>query len=282
MSVAEIIDKILSQRSDLQKDEILRKLRAVKEKTGGLITDFTLLHVIAAEYGVELPIKTYNSTNLSLSLRDLVSGLNNVVVTGRVVAVSPVKYFNSSKPGKLASVILADCSGMVRVVLWDDHVNFVESDLIQAGKVVRFSHAYTKTGRDCLIELHVGGKSKVDINPPVKTEDYPTTLEHLTTKINNLSKTLKTVNLIGNVKTIFPLSSFRRQNQSDGSILRFILSDGTGTVTVVIWNDKALEVVSFLKESDKVQIINGKIREDLNREIEVHVDFSSHITINSF
>ncbi len=75
--------------------------------TGGLIADDSLLRMIAAEIGVEIPNED-GTFKHRLSIGHLVAGLNNVTVTGRVAAIYPVKNFEGLKPGKLGSVTIID------------------------------------------------------------------------------------------------------------------------------------------------------------------------------
>ena len=49
----------------------------------------------------------------------MVAGLNNVTVTGRIVAVYPVKTLKA-KIRQLASLTIADNDGTIRVVLWNE------------------------------------------------------------------------------------------------------------------------------------------------------------------
>ncbi|MEM3088274.1 MAG: hypothetical protein QXP20_04075, partial [Candidatus Bathyarchaeia archaeon] len=96
MSAEEIIQQILSKHPELSRNQILEKLNAEKSKTGGLIADETLLRLIAARYGVEI---TREHADNRLRISHLVPGLNDVTVTGRVVAVYPSRNFEGEKPG---------------------------------------------------------------------------------------------------------------------------------------------------------------------------------------
>ena len=138
MTPEEIIQLILSQRPEAKRETLLEKLCEAKEKTGGLISDTTLLRVIAAEFDVEITKETKHDHKLSIG--HMVSGLNNVTVTGRVIAVTSVKTFEGAKPGKFASATIMDKDGVVRVVLWNDHANVVESGDLRTGQIVRFNH----------------------------------------------------------------------------------------------------------------------------------------------
>lgn len=274
MTPEEIIQLILSQRPEAKRETLLEKLCEAKEKTGGLIADTTLLRVIAAQFDVEITKETKHDHKLSIG--HIVSGLNNVTVTGRVIAVTPVKTFEGAKPGKFASTTIMDKDGVVRVVLWNDHANVVESGDLRTGQIVRFSHGYTKEDRDGKTELHASSKSKVEINPEnVKPEDYPSGIGKFATKIKDMVKTDKCVNLKGTVKQVFSSSTFTKQDQTVGTVVRFVFADETGDVPVVVWNEKAVEVEKSLQKNAEVQLVNGRVKTGLNGEVEIHVDTSA-------
>jgi ssDNA-binding replication factor A large subunit len=281
MSTEQIIQQILQQRPEAQREQILQKLSAAKEKTNGLIAEETLLRLIAAEFGVETAQKNARHDH-KLSIGHLVSGLNDVTVTGRVMAVYPVKTFEGAKPGKYAAVIVVDKDGLLRVLLWNEHADAVESGELKVGQIARFSHGYTKEDRNGAVELHLGSRSEVEFNPSDENEDdYPSTIGRFTVKISALTTARRLVNLEGSVKRVCSLSAFTRQDQTTGTVLRFVLTDETGEVPVVVWNEKALELEHSVKENAAVQLINGRVKVGASGEIEVHVEASTHVQISA-
>lgn len=278
MTVEQTIDQILSKHAKISKQEIMDRLKKQRQKTNGFIADETLLRMIAAELGVETQ---NNKTSLpTLSIADLIPSLNDVTVAGKVLAVFPPKAFNGKKSGKFASLIIADKTGILRVVLWNDETSLIESGGVKAGHIMRISHGYTKEGRDG-VELHVGKKSHIELNPQnIKTEDCPT-VSRFTTKINKITKTDKKVNVAGVVEEVYSASIFARQDSSLGKVMRFTIADDTGKISVVAWNDKADEMEKTLNRKTEVQIVNAKVRKASKGDLEVHVDAGTYIEISS-
>jgi hypothetical protein len=63
---------------------------------------------------------------------------------------------------------------MLRVVLWNDKPNLIDSGILKVGQIIRFSHGYTRENRNGQVELHLGDKSDVQINPQnISEKDYP-------------------------------------------------------------------------------------------------------------
>ena len=277
MALEDVIQKILYKKPEVTKEEILEKLQAEKSRTGGLLGDETLLRLIAAKYGVEVPQSPIQNSG-TLSISRLFAGLNDVTVAGRLIAVYPVRTFEGEKPGKLATLMVSDNDGILRVVLWNDKADLVEKGELNVGQAVRLLHGYTRQDRDGKVELHLGSKSQIEAEPKEKAADYPA-IEKFATKIGSLNKTSGNAHVSGNVKAVLGLTRFTRNDQSDGTVLRFILMDDSGEVTVVAWNEKAQELEKNLKANASLQLGNVKVKETQNGGIEVHVDFTSFVNI---
>lgn len=160
MNTKNIINQILKKKPETNKKQILEDLETEKKKTGGLIGEETLLRLIAARYGVLIPQKKIIRR---LTIKQLVSGLNDVTVSGRILSIFPPRAFNGKRSGKVANLIVAEKETTLRVVLWNDNVNLIESGQLKAGQVVRLFHGYTRKDRKGQLELHLGRKSRMVI-----------------------------------------------------------------------------------------------------------------------
>lgn len=279
MTVDEIIQQILLQRPETTREAILERLRIEQNKTGGLIEEATLLRLIAAEYGVEIFASTVYDRELSIS--HLVPDLNDVAVAGRVVAVYPARTFEGKKSGKYASLMVADDDGVLRVMLWNDKAGLVESGELKAGLLVRFVHGYTREDRAGKVELHLGEKSNVEVNPnDLRAEDYPS-IGKFATKISDVAAAQGRIHVAGVAKAVFPSSTFTRQDSTAGKVLRFTLADDSGEVAVVVWNEKAEELEQRLKRNMAVQLVNAKAKAASNGGFEIHVDSSTYVTVSA-
>jgi ssDNA-binding replication factor A large subunit len=233
--------------------------------------------MVAAEFGVEIPQDEILAPSLSIS--DLVPNLGNVTVVGRVVAVFPPKTFEGYRSGKFASLFIADKSNILRVVLWNDKTSLMESSELKLGEIIRFLHGYTKEDRSGTVELHIGEKGEIEINPQdVEAKEYPYIMNFVT-KIGRIARSHKNrkVNLIGTVKELFPVSTFKRQDSSSGKVMRFILVDETAEISVVVWNDKVDELEGKLKIGVGLQIVNARAKKALGEGLEIHVDTGTFV-----
>jgi ssDNA-binding replication factor A large subunit len=279
MAIEEIIQSVLSKRPEVNRAQILEAFEIEKAKSGGLIEDETLWRLIAARHGVEAPqTKTFNC---SLSISLLVPKLNDVTVSGRIVAIYPVKSFEGKQSGKYASLLIVDKDSLLRVMLWNDKTSLIESGELKAGQIARFSHAYTREDRNGQTELHLGTKSVVKVNPQDVDEASFPFISHFAIKCREVTNAQLNVHLTGKVKETFPSSTFTRQDQTSGKLLRFVLMDDSGEVTVVAWNDKVDELEPLLREGVEVRLVNAKAKAGSNGGFEVHVDAASYVEFSA-
>jgi ssDNA-binding replication factor A large subunit len=276
MATEKIIEQILSIHPEISRKKILERLQKEKRKTGGLIADVILLRTIAAELDVEIPSEASMPT---LSIGDLVPGLNDVTVVGRVVAVFPSKTFEGNKSGKVASLLIADKNSILRVALWNDKASLIESGRVKVGQIIRLCHGYTREGYSGRVELHLGDRGEIRIDPrDVKAVDYPT-ISRFVTKIAEITPAYKNkkVNIIGVVEEAFPVSTFERKNSSSGKVMRFVLADETGEISVVVWNEKVDELEKAVKKGVKLQVVNAKVKKAISEGLEIHVNAGTYV-----
>jgi replication factor A1 len=276
MATEEIIEQILSKRPEISRSDVIERLEKERRKTGGFISDEILLRMIAVELGVEISVGTSLPT---LLIADLIPGLSDITVVGRLVAVFPPRNFGRYKGGKIASLLIADKSGLLRVVLWNDKASLVESDKLKVGRIIRFSHGYTKEGLSGKVELHVGDSGEIEINPnDVEAKDYPS-ISKFTTRIGQITSAFKDkkVNVVGTVKEVYPASTFQRKDSSSGKVMRFVLSDETGEIPVVVWNEKVDELEKTLKKGVGLQVVGAKVKKAMGEGLEIHVDAQTYV-----
>jgi ssDNA-binding replication factor A large subunit len=281
MSFDEMVERILSSCPGVSRESVLERLEAERSRAGGLISDEALLRMIAAGFGCDF-LGGETAVHVLL-VRDLIPGLNDITVVGRVVAVFSPRAFNGSRKGRFASLLITDESGVLRVVLWNDKAGLAELGGVKVGEIVRFRHGYTREDFGGKVEVHVGEKCVADVNPAdVNSKDYPS-IGKFTTKIDELPSVAKNtkVNLTGTVKRLGSVSEFERSNSSVGKVMRFVLSDGSMEATVVVWNEKVDEIEGLVKVGAGLQVVNGKVKKAAGGGLEVHVDSATYVGVQA-
>jgi len=96
-------------------------------------------------------------------------------------------------------------------------------------------------------------------------------------EIKNILSGMRDVETVGRVERVFPITEFSRESGA-GKVSSFILSDSTGSIRIVLWNEQA-ELISKMNPNDVVKIKSGYVRER-NSALEVHINQKSKVIIN--
>jgi replication factor A1 len=277
MNLEQIVQRILLVRRDLTREDVLKRIYEKKRSAEGYFLDEVAARIVASELGVEIP-KEAEASWTELSIKNVVSGLNDVTVTGRVIIVYPVQTFSRSDltEGKVARLLIADKTGTLKTVLWDDKVSLIESRKIASGQIIRVLHGYVREGLDGELELHVGTRGEIQISPPDTVEsEYPPITSFLE-KIGTVTGRRRKANVLGIVQKVYQVSEFKRANGSRGKVRRLQLRDETGQITVVLWNQKADEL-GTVEAGDYLQIMNARVKKLAGGMVELHVENATQI-----
>ena len=276
MSVKEVVQRILLNCSNLTFEEIMMIIEKKKAASGGFLTDEAAARLVAAERGVEIE---FRKPLPKIYIRQLVSGLNDVTVSGRVLLVSMPRTFpRPNGNGQMARLLIADKTGTIKVVLWNEKAELARN--IQLKQIVEILHGYIRRSRDGKMELHIGQRGDIQFAPSDEKEsDFPSIKDFLE-KIANITKVRRKVNIEGVVQVVYPTSKFQRRDGTQGKVARMVLEDVTGRIPVVFWNEKTREIAE-VKEGMAVLLMNARVRQSHQNELELHVGDFTNVEISN-
>lgn len=157
MPLPDMVAKI-GEQAGLSQEEVNARIREKLDKLSGLISKEGAAHIIANELGVKLV-----QTEGIVSIKNLVPGMRGVQVQGKVIRKYELREFGvNERRGKVANLMLADETGQVRLVLWNDQAELFEK--LNEGDILRISQPMVKEnmGRK---EVHLNSLAKMDVNP---------------------------------------------------------------------------------------------------------------------
>lgn len=274
-AVHTIVQEILLKRKDLSEDQILSLIDEKKKEGRGLLSDEGAARLVAEE----LLIQTRGTELGRMQVKDLVSGLNDVTISGRVLLAWPPQQFQrrDGTPGRVMRLVLIDGSGRVSCALWDRHVDVAARAGDLQGRVIRIGHAYTRQGLAGDAEVHAGDRSSIEIDPEdLPTSDFPQ-FKDLFIPLGKIAADGTQVNTLGIVQADPRLYSFTKEDRN-GSVLRTIIADESGSIPLVAWNERADELKE-IKKGDILQIINARTKLDNNSRLELHAERRSQVAI---
>jgi len=272
-----IVQQILVARRDLTRDEVLKRIYEKKRSSEDYFLDEVAARLVAAELGVEIESEQETFPG-EIAIKNLVSGLNDVTIAARVIAIYPVQTFsrNDSTKGKVARSLLADDTGTLKLVLWDDKIELIEAGKMQQGQIVRVLHGYVRESFDGQLEMHLGKKGDVEISPQSVDENRFPRIADFIDKIEQVTPNKKKANVRGVVTWVSPVSEFTRKDGTHGKVRRVRLRDETSEATIVFWNEKADEL-NTISEGNQLRIINTRVKTGLDGRVELHVGNSSQV-----
>jgi len=296
MDFNELLQKIIEKTGSSQ-DEIQKKILEKQQELSNLVSKEGAAYIIAKELGLDV----FPKVKRRLEIKNVVPKIRDLKLTARVVRVFEPREFKgkNGKKGKVASIILGDETGNIRLSLWDDQTNIVEK--LNPGMAVETFGAYTREDGVGGVELRLGNRGGVRILEQSELPTFEKLKRPEAGRINIADlKEGETAEIRASLVQLFETSIFYevcpqcgRRVVKEGNefkcdehgkveptktiVLSGIIDDGTGNIRVVFFRDAALELIgmdikkaleneeSFFDNIDvlgKEFIINGKVRKN--------------------
>jgi len=147
------IVEMIENKTSINRTEILERINKKYEELSGLITKEGAAYLVARELDVPLPTAIHR-----LQMKNIVPGMSNVNVIGRVFSISKVNEFERSdgSKGKVVNVFIGDETGYIRLPLWNDQVKLVEEGNLNLGDVVQIVNGLARENIFGDIEISLG------------------------------------------------------------------------------------------------------------------------------
>jgi len=255
----------IAKKTDLSEQEVKDKIKAKLRALAGLISEEGAAHIVANELGVKL-----FEVGEALKIKSIMPGMRNVDVLGKVIQKYDLREFTSERgPGKVASMLIGDDSGVIRVTMW--HKQAELSTQFKEGDVVKIVGGYVRenNGRK---EIHMNEMSKLTINPAgVDIQVKPYTPPVFTRKkISEITEQDTAVEVLGTIVQVFDLTFFevcpqcnkRVRLREEGFmcpthnkvvpnynyVMNIYLDDGSDNIRVVLWREQAEQLLALPRE----------------------------------
>jgi replication factor A1 len=214
-----------------------------------------------------------------IKVTDLKPDMNDVDFVGRVMASSEPRTFErpDRTSGKVATLMLTDETGQVRVSLWDERAELVRK--IKRGDVVKLENAYSRIGLREKPELHLGWRGRLLLNPPETVAVELPRREERLLKIEEVETDMPVIDVAGRVRRKFQPHEFRRNDGSTGKVMSVILADETGVIRASFWNDM-VALAEKLSLGDVLLLRNVYARAGLADRPEIQVGRAASVEVN--
>lgn len=278
--VKDIIAKI-SKSTQLSEEEIRSKIKSKIDQLYGLVSEEGAAHIVANEYGIKL-LEAHGD----LKIKDVLIGMKSVDIIGKVMRKYELREFNTEKrKGKVANLMLADETGSIRVVFWNDKTN--EFTQLKDEDIIKIKGAYVRdnAGRK---ELHMGDNSSMIINPTNVTINARERREYARKHISELTEGMS-AEILGTILQVFDIKFFEvcpkcnkrmrmREDQfaceEHGTlqpiynyVMNVYLDDGTGNVRAIFWKQQSQRLLKLSDEQLNVIRQNPELFERYKTEM---------------
>ncbi len=277
LSREDIITRILSLRSDLKREDLQRMVQNKIEKVGELLTEEGALYMVAND--LDIGLSGRKDLRTKICIKDILLGAGDVTVYGRVMFVYPVKAFKKKNgaEGRVARFVIADKTGSITVVLWDEKTSIISQGKFLPNHYVRISHGYAREGLNGRLELHIG--RRVMVKAVSTSIDTANSLDiTFFNKICNLKEGDILINLVGIIRQLSSISAFNKRDGRRGQVMRMLFDDGASRMNIVLWDEK-VDAARELHKNDYIKLINGRVKRGLGDVLEIHMGTFSEIIV---
>lgn len=286
----DIVRDKIKEQAKITDDELDSRINAKIDKLSGLISREGAAHIIANELGIEL----YEQASGRLKVKNILTGMRNVEIVGKVQQVFEAREFKTeTRTGKVGSFIVGDETGTIRVVLWGSQADKLQE--LENGKVIKIKSGYVKdnNGRK---ELHLGDQGVIELNPEGEDVGEVKKFTSVRKNIRELVEEMNDVEVLGTIVQTYDIKFFdvcpecnkRTIVKEEGGVcpqhgtvkpvdsyvFNLVLDDGTGNIRTAFFRKqierllgKTPEEISEFKSSpEKFEAVKHDL---LGRQIKI-------------
>jgi len=170
--------------------------------------------------------------------------------------------------GKFARLLIADRSGTLRVVLWNDKTDLVETGKVEQEQIIKVSHGYVREGLDGKLELHVGSRGHIQVSPPDAAETTYPPITRWVKKVAEIKEEGGPITVEGTIATPPTVREVVTSRNEKVAVASFELRDATGKILVSAWR-KLAEVVKDLAVGTRIKIKSAYVRKSFADQLEL-------------
>ncbi len=205
-------------------------------------------------------------TERAQQIKDIKDGMGNLNLTGKVLEISDVRTFQrkDGSAGKVGNLLLADSTGAVRVILWDEKTDTLTG--VECGDAIDVINGYARENSfSHKVELQIGNQGT--IRKSEKQIEY----EEKFLPIADIVADMYDINIIGKVLDISEVRTFEKKNGAPGRVRNLLLGDATDKISVSLWDEK----IDFLGEvnlDETVEVLHADSRENVfSQQVELNL-----------
>ena len=166
MTTEALYEKLLETISE---DDLKERIRKKIQSVGGLLSEEGALLLIAGELGINIEDTPKEKKHFFIS--DIMDGMQNIDISGRIMRIFDVNVFQrkTGTEGRVQNIIIADKTGSIRIVFWDDQIEKLNQ--FKRGDIVTIRNGYLRKGFNNEFEISLGKEGVISSGS--ESTDYP-------------------------------------------------------------------------------------------------------------
>ncbi|MBA7589701.1 hypothetical protein ES708_31790 [subsurface metagenome] len=285
MDIEEAITKII-EKTKLTREEIQQKINQQIEDLSGLIDEEGAIIIVAKNLDIDLKEHQDLSNSELDTPIERAKPRTNINIVGRISEIFDKGSFNrkDGSQGKLLPFIIQDKTSSIRCVAWDLNADIGNEEAFTRNEIVRIVNGFVKEGRSGGLEVHIGSKSRIQLQPDqVDMTNLPGKLgsEIIITPLSKLNLNNPSVSIEEPILSIYPVKEFQRKQGGDpGKRSSIAVGSPANIVYVTFWNDLVSEMEG-LSPGQTVQITHLTPKKNFkdNTKIDLSVTSKSKVSI---
>lgn len=251
----------IKEKTGLSDEDINKKIDDKCAQLSGLISKEGAAHIIANELGVKL-------IENSGKIKDLLPGMRNADVLGRVTQVYEVRHFQRAdgSGGKVGNFMVGDDTGVIRIVCWGDKADILSQ--LNTGQSIKLTNGTVRENQRGYKEVHLNDHSKINLTP---SENVPEVKSGAQRKqLKDLNENEDQVEILGTIVQVFDPKFFEvcpqcssRLKDIEGQwacdehasvtpdysyLVNVFVDDGTENMRVVMFRNQAEKLLGKTKD----------------------------------
>jgi ssDNA-binding replication factor A large subunit len=284
MNIEDTIKRII-EHTGLSREEIKAEIDKQIQKLSNLIDEEAALIIVAKTLGVDLKEQQEEA---NLEKDQPIGGLkanSSASVIGRVVEISALRNYNKKDGGQgsLVPFLLEDNSGLIRAIIWDQNTQVLNETGFAKNQVIRIVNALVKESKMGGLELHIGNKSRIQIDPDNLDAKMVPSLKNRKiqfTPLDKISTNSPILHIEGVVTNIFSPKAFESKTGKSGTRSSITISKDNNNAYIVFWNDDTKKMET-LQAGQLITITNLRPKKNFKdpTKIDLTATTESEITI---
>ncbi len=281
----ELVLKI-SEKSGLSREQVEAKIKEKMSQLSNLISREGAAHIVANEFNVKI-----FSPEGPKKISEIYDGMRNININVKVLRIYGVREFTvSARSGKVANLLVGDETGVVRLVLWNEHAELAST--LKEGDILSLTNIMVKENQGRK-EIHANANANIKVNPlGVAIEvsnEYKSQGGTVRKRISEISKDDSFVDVVATVVQVFEPRFFevcpecgKRIKEENGEfkcpvhgkvapdysyVMNIFLDDGSDTIRCVLFRDAANQFLNMKEDEIKKYRTEPALFEEVKRSL---------------